>query len=972
MSKKNERSKDASIEKKPKIIVVRSSKATLGDDIEKLIATGAHLLQIGDYKNASRYYAHSVQISRKKNDKNFELISLMGLAAALGLSRQLQEALEVDLIGLKLSKEMKRIKEIKLFSDEIGKICMALQKWEMAIEYYKETLEIVAKTKDFREESIILEEIGKAYKHLGLYDKAIGNLKESIEVSKKINDLQGISSCLVELGIIFQSLKRFQDAIFSFEKSLELDIQQNDEKGQLGDLNNLGMVYSQMKNFERSSNYYKKALELARKLNNKVVENTCLINMGLDLMESGKLDESYKQFEEALQLAQNQKNPNSECKILKNMGVNLTRLDKLEEAISYFEKSLELANKLNDRDQEIEILHNLGVLYRRIGKIDQAKTVIRQALELLDTIFTKIKDENIRIKLREKYNPLVENLISTFFLQFKTNSKIDQDIFVEFLCEIDYFKTRELMEKIESKAKIEDTKIAEKKEQIVKEIINLTSQVDNARNKAKDLLLEGKKGNLSLEEFKEAIKPLETEKNKLMDRINNLKEELFEINLDWEYQSPPYSGRTVIFKRIREFIGNLDIYHANFGIIEFVRTSNELGVIFISNKGEIMIEVLNYTTEKYGKIINEYLKVFFLLRDYLISEKEKYLTSAEGKLEALSKKFYSILIPPKMAKFLQQNELEILIVIPHAELQILPFELFNDGNEYWGLKYAISKCYSLDLLRNMLKNSRTHIGLEKSVPLLIANPNINDEIDAYSLALPSTENEVQSISNIIKSTTGVESMVLMGEHTTKRVFLEMITSKPFNLIHFAGHSYFDVQKPMNSFLMFSGYPKSGDHSILKVPELISKIKSTNPAVVILSACETGLINVAIGDEPFGLISGLIRIGATSIVLSNWSTFDATSKDFMIEFYRNWFAGSHISIALQEARKLVKIKTDSDNRGQTLSLLSWASFSLYGDPFCKVKGIKMKPYKIDQLIEMAHQENQIIRGLPKNKEGLFGK
>jgi len=73
-------------------------------------------------------------------------------------------------------------------------------------------------------------------------------------------------------------------------------------------------------------------------------------------------------------------------------------------------------------------------------------------------------------------------------------------------------------------------------------------------------------------------------------------------------------------------------------------------------------------------------------------------------------------------------------------------------------------------------------------------------------------------------------------------------------------------------------------------------------IVVLSGCATGLNVVSPGDELIGLARGFLQAGAQSLVLSLWDVQDASTRDFMVAFYRHLQAGGSRASALQKAMK----------------------------------------------------------------------
>jgi CHAT domain-containing protein len=96
-------------------------------------------------------------------------------------------------------------------------------------------------------------------------------------------------------------------------------------------------------------------------------------------------------------------------------------------------------------------------------------------------------------------------------------------------------------------------------------------------------------------------------------------------------------------------------------------------------------------------------------------------------------------------------------------------------------------------------------------------------------------------------------------------------------------------------------------------------------LVTLSACETAIGNKEPdGTEVTTLAHAFSSAGANTVLASLWSVGDESTKEFMVEFYRQLAAGVSKAEALQSAEvKLLK-------NPKFARPLYWAPFVLMGD------------------------------------------
>src|ERR1051326_946271 len=183
--------------------------------------------------------------------------------------------------------------------------------------------------------------------------------------------------------------------------------------------------------------------------------------------------------------------------------------------------------------------------------------------------------------------------------------------------------------------------------------------------------------------------------------------------------------------------------------------------------------------------------------------------------------------------------------------------------------------------------------------------------------LPSAEAEVKEIAHVFPSTEA-----LLGPEVTKKTVKQEDTLSK-RILHFATHGILDPFKPMESYIQLAA-ADSPDLSHLTLGEIVG-LPLNKVDLVTLSACET-----AIGDkEPDGtevttLAKAFSDAGATTVLASLWSVGDESTKELMMEFYRQLANGASKAAALQAAEiKLLK-------NPKYARPLYWAPFVLMGD------------------------------------------
>ncbi len=134
------------------------------------------------------------------------------------------------------------------------------------------------------------------------------------------------------------------------------------------------------------------------------------------------------------------------------------------------------------------------------------------------------------------------------------------------------------------------------------------------------------------------------------------------------------------------------------------------------------------------------------------------------------------------------------------------------------------------------------------------------------------------------------------------------------LLHIASHGRFERERPRFSAICLG-------QRFLMAHDLASMTFDID--LVTLSGCETGRKRPTGGDELMGLSRALLGAGARAVLGSLWPVRDDTTAQFMQAFYTAYASGMSASRSLTHARRSML--------GQTNDPVSWAAFSLLGDP-----------------------------------------
>jgi CHAT domain-containing protein len=105
----------------------------------------------------------------------------------------------------------------------------------------------------------------------------------------------------------------------------------------------------------------------------------------------------------------------------------------------------------------------------------------------------------------------------------------------------------------------------------------------------------------------------------------------------------------------------------------------------------------------------------------------------------------------------------------------------------------------------------------------------------------------------------------------------------YRIVHIATHGLLDVERPQFTGVVLSLVGNTTADGFLRTDEIFNL--KMRPALVMLSACETGLGKEKRGEGVIGLTRAFMYAGAPTVGVSLWSVADKSTAELMTDFYK---------------------------------------------------------------------------------------
>lgn len=386
------------------------------------------------------------------------------------------------------------------------------------------------------------------------------------------------------------------------------------------------------------------------------------------------------------------------------------------------------------------------------------------------------------------------------------------------------------------------------------------------------------------------MKKSEEEKKTLIQNLFNAKESLDIFKRDNGLAKLLNKEDVVFVPKLKQVQKSLT---ADQAILEYHINENEL-ISFLITSDKIFLQK--------SEIVSEEIIQFY--EGITIGEKIED--------QKMSQQLLSVLA---MSKFNGKQ----LIIIPDQELLQIPFEIlsFNDKHllNTFNVSYEYSSGFVID---NSYKDyPKNYVGFasdyeDDGFDELKNNFTTNPEGISISPLKYSVE-EVESAAKIFQGEANI------NDEASKRNFEN--NSNGAQVLHLALHGVLSESSPDQSALIFSS--DKGDH-LLTAAEIYQL--DINAGLTVLSACNTGVGPVRVGDGVRSLARSFIHAGSESVITSLWEISDLTTKKILENFYSYLNDGLTKSQALRQA-KLDFIENASPSQRHPKY---WAHLVLVGD------------------------------------------
>ncbi len=266
--------------------------------------------------------------------------------------------------------------------NNIGQIYERQGKYDEAIDYYSQSLEIDEENNNVNGMAVTIGNIGWIYERKGNFGEAKKYFDRGLEISEESGDQANIASALNNIGWIYEKQGNYAAAIEHFTRGLKMNEEIGDKSGVALTLNNIAMIYNNQEDYDNTIKYAIRSLRMWEEMDNQTNITVLLNNIGRVFTDQGNFTKAMEYFNQSLQKCEEIGQLGIKADVLNNIGRLYSKQNDLQKAREFYSRSLELYETLGDRASIASVLINLGGVHYKESNYTKTIKINKQAMEM--------------------------------------------------------------------------------------------------------------------------------------------------------------------------------------------------------------------------------------------------------------------------------------------------------------------------------------------------------------------------------------------------------------------------------------------------------------------------------------------------------------------------------------------------------------------------------------------------------------
>ncbi|MCG8365027.1 MAG: tetratricopeptide repeat protein [Pseudanabaenales cyanobacterium] len=879
--------------------------------------------QQGDYAQALELEQQALEIYRATGAQDGVVGSLNDISVIFqdqGLYAQARETLEQ---ALTLAREI-GVKPVEVsILGNLGTVYSAQGQYERAEEYHTTSLDLSRELGLKNSEAIGLVNLGHLSGSRGQYDQALAYEEQALAIFEGNGSIGSVASTRLAIGAYQRAQGHYVEALDQQQQALAIFQEIGDRNDEAYALEELGITYLDLGQADKALEYHQAALSINREIGHRVGEAKALGLKGLVYDDQGQYEQALQAYEQALAIRRDIGDLAGESTSLTHMGLTYEQLGNYAAATTAFQQALEIQQRIGARSKEGLTLNGLALAYAGQGNYTEALDLQQQSLALHRELGDRPNEAKVLSDMGRLFADQDQPELAIVFLKASVNltetlrgelqslSTEDQASFAESVSD----RYRDLADLL-----LQQDRVLEA--QRVLDLLKVQELDDYLRGVRRNA--QTNSGVMTREAEAEILRLYETAENELI-QLGREREQLRLIPVGERTEAQ--AARLVELRQLEKLaLEKLQEFLVSQAVtiqVERLRRTTEAANLELRDLNALRNNLLSLreqgqeTVVLYPLVLDDRLELILVTADTVPVRRTtgvdrielnrvignfRYALESPGRdAETPAKQLYDWLIRP-LADDLTQAEADTIIYAPDEQLRYIPLAALHDGEQWLAQAYRVNNITAASL--SDLDNAPAPGGFNVLAAAFTEGEHqvqVGDKVWPFK-GLTYAGREVENLARLVPQT-----VQRLNQAFDPGILFEM---NDYRIVHLATHAAFNPGPPENSFIVFG----NGEHANLID---IAGWSFPNVELIILSACETAVGDVPLGDgkEILGFGYQMQTAGAAAVIASLWSVDDGGAQLLMNAFYDALSRGGLTkAAALQQAQIALIQAGEQNNRG----------------------------------------------------------
>ncbi|MEL6560342.1 MAG: CHAT domain-containing tetratricopeptide repeat protein [Bacteroidota bacterium] len=876
----------------------------------------------GKLAESEKHFFRTLKNYRKNYPKDHPEITnvLYNLGAIKKKRGYADSAIYYFKMTLNLDKAAYGLNDVRLTDhyNNLGAVYQDINLFEKATLYYDSSIQLYKEANLLNHPAVAVTygNMGTNFSKLGRFEEGIAYLFKALKLYQK-SYKEGhfrIIQTYQQIGFLYYEMRQFSRAKKYVNKCIQMDMEyfRSEHSYAARNYNLMGTILLREDKLDSSMYYLKKAKAVEPSLNKLELNIAIETNVCLNYFLMGKMSKAFNSYDYVMKLIA--ENEQMHYKTISMINIAASQYFLKEKDFPNAAKYVDLAISANQKPNTQSIYEYIDI-HEMLFALKLKAKIYQQSGEYSDLIAALEYFNHCHILLNEvrmthnsaqdleflnsNFGQFYENAITAAYDLYQlTDSMCYLErafVFSEAGTADDILRSSNISS-LKHSYQIPDSLIL--KEEEIQSLIRYYQSIIMS-----DQLAEKPLENDKLDSYTSKLVELQEEKAVLQEYLKMNHNDYYQIR---------YEGYEIGIEEVRKVLSD------DASLIRYF-AGDSFHFCFLINKEQ-----------------THFLKLPAFMSVDLINDIEKNPTDYNTRtLKDLQQKCYEIYLKvfKQVDDLLSDKHNNHLIIIPHGELNFIPFDLLvrqrpdqqgsKQFDNYLINKYQISYAFSAQMIINKGNHTAPASEMLAIAPQYKNGQFSESESGKYPILRKNKESallwnvkEVQSVASDFDT-----DLLLKGDASEANFKSE---ARKYRYIHIAGHAFNDPDNPELSNLSLSVSDQSNEDGRLYFYELANM--SLPADLVVLSACSTAGGQLREGKNINSIGYAFQLAGAKAVVVSQWPVDDKSTSILMNKFYQKLKSG----LSKSEALRTAKLEFVEEADPALSNPFYWAPFVIYGD------------------------------------------